>query len=78
MSNFFDRAAERELELREDALAEQRRRAPTNTHTVADSAEFCRVCEEPIPQGRREAEPGCQLCVVCKTDLEHELARSGR
>lgn len=78
MSNLFERASARELELREDALAEHRRRSPPNTHTVDDSAEFCQMCEEPIPQGRREAEPGCQLCVDCKSELERELARNGR
>lgn len=34
------------------------------------SAEFCEECGEDIPQARREAIPGVQLCVYCQTKLE--------
>lgn len=30
------------------------------------SAEFCEECGEDIPQARREAIPGVQLCVYCQ------------
>lgn len=31
---------------------------------------ICDHCEEPIPQGRREAMPGCTLCRECQEALE--------
>jgi phage/conjugal plasmid C-4 type zinc finger TraR family protein len=34
------------------------------------SAFYCANCDEPIPQARREAEPGCTLCVACQAELE--------
>ncbi len=39
---------------------------------VADGPgrEFCLNCEEPIPQARREAAPGCQLCIQCQRESE--------
>jgi len=30
------------------------------------SLERCRECGDKIPEKRREAEPGCELCVKCK------------
>lgn len=66
MTQFLDRAAERELEIRGDALAEQRRRAGLEGKTADDSAKECEQCDEPIPQARREAYPGTQLCANCK------------
>lgn len=35
---------------------------------AGDSAEFCIDCDEPIPQARRNAVPGVQLCVDCQSD----------
>lgn len=73
MTDMFDRASKTEEEFREDARKEQARRAGLDGMTVDDSAEFCRVCEDPIPQGRREAYPGTQTCVVCQADIERAL-----
>lgn len=73
MTDVFDRATEREEQHRAAALAEQERRAGLAGKTVADSAEACRVCETPIPEARREAIPGVQLCVDCQSDLERGL-----
>lgn len=30
------------------------------------STTHCRECEEPLPEARRIAIPGCQLCTSCK------------
>lgn len=38
--------------------------------TTRPSAEHCEQCDEPIPEARRAAEPGCNLCVDCKARLE--------
>lgn len=34
------------------------------------SLEFCDNCGNPIPQARREAVPGVELCVDCQRDEE--------
>lgn len=31
---------------------------------------FCAHCDEPIPEGRRLAMPGCTLCRECQTEME--------
>ncbi len=36
----------------------------------APSAAECRECGEPIPQRRREAMPGVQLCLDCQRESE--------
>lgn len=70
MTDIFDRAQEREEQMRQDALAEQARR----TQPVAgDSAQVCVTCEEKIPEARRQAVPGVQTCIECQTMLEGAL-----
>lgn len=68
MTDLYDRATAREEELRADALDEVRHRIETTRRQP--SAEYCRVCDEPIPLARRRAVPGVQTCVECQTDLE--------
>lgn len=75
MTDALERAQVREAQLRDDALADQARRAGLEGKTPADSAEICGICEEPIPLERRAAYPGTQLCIGCKEELERELAR---
>jgi phage/conjugal plasmid C-4 type zinc finger TraR family protein len=75
MTDVFDRAAEYEEHDRDEAIAAQARRAGLAGKTVADSAAECRLCEDPIPEGRRLAYPGVQTCVECQTELDHALAR---
>ena len=70
MSDPLDLAAEREAELRADALADQARRSGLAGKTVADSATECRLCDGLIPDARRHALPGVQTCIDCQTDLE--------
>lgn len=36
----------------------------------AESAEDCGICGDPIPEARRLAVVGCQLCVDCQADVE--------
>jgi phage/conjugal plasmid C-4 type zinc finger TraR family protein len=78
MTDFFDRAAEREEQLRTDALAEQARRAGLEGKTISDSATECSICDSPIPEARRRALPGVQTCVECQADLERELETGRR
>lgn len=73
MSDFCDRAAQHEAELRADALAAQERRGGLAGKAVADSAMTCHICEAGIPAQRRKALPGVQTCVHCQEDLEKGL-----
>ncbi len=76
MTDFFDRAQARELQLRDDALRDQARRAGLAGlaglagKTGADSATECIACDAQIPEARRWAVPGCQRCVKCQTIFE--------
>ena len=70
MTDLYDRATEREEQNRTDALTEQARRAGLEGKTVADSALFCQLCDDPIPDARRRALPGVQTCVECQAELE--------
>ncbi len=56
----------------EDAAARARRNLPRG-----ESLEFCEDCDEPIPQGRREALPGVRLCVECQTERERSEPDQG-
>lgn len=67
LSDIIDRAQEREEEMRQDALADRARQAQNE---AGDSAEFCAMCGEPIPELRREYVPGVQTCVECQSDIE--------
>lgn len=46
-----------------EAIARARQR---NNPGVRPSAEFCAECDDPIPEARRVAVPGVQLCVNCQ------------
>ena len=58
MSDFIDSTVDREESLLGLAIAGRPRYAGV-------SATHCVECGEPIPQGRRDAVPGVQLCVEC-------------
>lgn len=47
-----------------DAMAKQAER---------ESAEFCEECGDEIPEERRKAIPGVQLCVFCKERMERRV-----
>lgn len=70
MTDVFDRAQEREEEMRSDALAERYRRA--HGHEPRASATHCLHCDSPIPEGRRLAVPGVQTCRECQEDIERQ------
>lgn len=73
MTDIYDRASDREQELRDDAIAAQRRRSDASS--TQPSRRFCAVCEAAIPRERREHVPGVQTCVDCQRDLEIALNR---
>lgn len=74
MTDFLDRAQEREEEMRSDALARQRRALWPDQLA---SAEQCEICEQIIPEGRRVALPGVQTCIDCQADIERLKAQYG-
>lgn len=106
MSDWVDIAAEREQQLRDDALAEHSRRMARACRPTVDwpgldrrerarhaqdeheghadkrhvpaSAENCAVCEEPIPDARRQAVPGVQTCIECQRELESAVDHPSR
>lgn len=68
VTDVFDRAQDREAEIRADALSDMARAA--QAAAAQPSAEICIECDEPIPAGRREKVPGVQTCIECQTHLE--------
>ena len=53
----------------EDAVKRARSRLPEG-----ESRTHCEMCEERIPEARRQAVPGVRLCVDCQTDREKRQA----
>ena len=63
MADDVDRAQRINEQLQADALGAHRRKQLT----VEDSYTDCIDCEEPIPEARRAAVPGCKRCIECQT-----------
>ncbi|MYM32247.1 TraR/DksA family transcriptional regulator [Duganella sp. CY15W] len=70
MTDISDTATAQEEHARAVALAAQQARAKLVGKSAADSATECEDCDDAIPQARREAVPGCTLCVGCQTQRE--------
>ena len=45
------------------------------SNTAQHSLMFCDECDDPIPEARRLAQPGCTLCIECKTADDQRAAR---
>ncbi len=56
----------------EDAVKQARSNIPSG-----ESAEFCEECDSLIPELRRKAIPGVQLCISCQSTFEAQEASSG-
>lgn len=81
MSDWADKAAEREQEIRDDALAAHARQASRQAgaaEAAGEDCEDCAICGEPIPSERRQALPGVRTCIECQADLERELNNGWR
>ncbi len=57
-----------------EAVARARSRA--RSVDAVPSAQICEDCDEPIPDARRVAIPGVQLCVACQGERDR-ARRSG-
>ncbi len=74
----FDRATEAEEYYRAQALAEQAARTRIRTGDWRElSLKWCKGagCGERIPDERRRAVPGVELCVECQSALELKTTR---
>lgn len=60
-----------------DATVDDAVRQARSTIESGESAEHCVECGSVIPEERRTAIPGVQLCVPCKTSLEAENVVAG-
>lgn len=72
LSDNSDRASLREEQLRDDAVADMRRKlADQAAKTAAEGAAHeCDTCGFNIPEARRHALPDARLCVGCARDAE--------
>lgn len=59
-----------------EAVARARLRA-ARAGAVVESASHCIDCDEPIPEARRQAVPGVQLCVECQTGRDKAYRPAG-
>ncbi|MCQ0971572.1 DksA/TraR family C4-type zinc finger protein [Paracoccus sp. TK19116] len=55
----------------------ERARLRARTAATVPSAEFCAECDEPIPDARRQAIPGVQLCVDCQSGRDRARRPAG-
>jgi phage/conjugal plasmid C-4 type zinc finger TraR family protein len=55
-----------------DAVERARRQLP-----AGESARLCDECEQPIPEGRRQALPGVRLCVACQVGHDNRIRDNG-
>lgn len=61
-------------------IEELQRNAALSAHRIdrnAVSAEHCEECDEPIPEPRRAAVPGCQTCAECQSVIELKNKQRG-
>ena len=56
----------------DDAVERARQQLPQGP-----SAEYCQNCDKPIPEGRRQAIIGVQLCIACQTLEDQQNSYSG-
>lgn len=53
-------------------------RKAAKSASVVHSFLFCEGCDDPIPDARRVASPGCTQCVQCQSIDEQREARHAR
>ncbi|MBX8469730.1 TraR/DksA family transcriptional regulator [Pseudomonas sp. RIT778] len=75
MADIADFANDLVLERVDQALAARNAAKPA---LAAHSFLFCETCDEPIPEARRLAQPGCTQCVGCLAIEEMMEARHAR
>jgi phage/conjugal plasmid C-4 type zinc finger TraR family protein len=53
-------------------------RKAAKSMSIVRSFLFCEECDDPIPEARRVASPGCTQCVQCQSVDEQREARHAR
>lgn len=73
MTDIFDEATEAEMREREGLIAQHQARSALDAQLAQDREAArgagparCLGCEEPIPEARRQAVPGCMRCARCQ------------
>ena len=60
-----------------DASVEDAVKKARSNIKSGESSRFCEECGLAIPEARREAVPGVQLCVTCQSIIEGEVISTG-
>lgn len=66
--DIFDKAQETDAQFRAMSIDAVKRLAAQQRYA---SAYVCSWCGEEIPEARRQAVPGCELCAPCQSQKEH-------
>ncbi len=54
----------------EASIEDELKRMKARQNKNAVSRTHCADCDEPIPEARRKAVPGVQLCIECQTEQD--------
>lgn len=60
----------------DDSISDELERARSEL-PHGESAHDCQECGKPIPEARRQAVPGVQLCVECQAERDRQQVRRG-
>lgn len=69
--DLFDQAQVTDAQFRAMSIDAVKRRAAQQRIYPELISLNCAWCGEEIPEARREAEPGCDLCITCQNEKEH-------
>ena len=61
----------------EASIEDELKRMQARRRASGESLTHCAECEEPIPEPRRVALPGVQLCIDCQTERDTRLVSRG-
>jgi len=64
-----------DLLVKQEERREARAKKKRLSASIRPSASHCIECDKPIPQLRRVAVPGVELCIECQTLAEEEKKR---
>lgn len=71
-----DDAVNEQIEVSTAEAIERARQRASRLAGAVPSARQCAECDEPIPEGRRTAIPGVQLCVECQSGRDRAQPRA--
>ena len=72
-----DGAVEEQIEASISDELSRMRAAQARRGPARESRETCAECEEPIPEARRQASPGVQLCLECQQERDRRPVLRG-